>query len=266
MTSRNLLIGSRLAPGTPAVTMKLSAPAITMETPDVPNSVMWEWVKEAAKPPPPERRPAYIVDPDRFSPSNFSLLASTKHAEAHARDALLFSGSFRLDRTIFFLPSRDYPATPPDTVITSLPSLKALREDLRGALRDCGHGELADRVIELSRMHETSDEPELDLASLRELIRAMDLNPKLRTPELTLGEGGFIHAEWRTSEGGVVAMTFYPGSRTEFGAVSEPFTGDRDEKVLRVGGFHHTENAVAALGWHIDRIVSADDSRGSDTR
>ena len=142
-----------------------------------------------------------------------------------------------------------------------LPSLKEFREDLRAALRSCGHEELADRVVELSRLHKTDDdEPELSVASLRELIRAMAFNPKLKAPELTLSDDGFIHAEWRTSDGGTVAATFHPESRVEFGAISAPFSGAaRGTEILRVGGFHHTKEAMSALRWHIDRIVSRDD-------
>ena len=110
-------------------------------------------------------------------------------------------------------------------------------DDVVAALKRQRLGAVADRVAGLSRLHEIDpDEPQLDVASLKEMAAALVRNPKLRVPQLTLSESGFLHAEWRTVDGGSFAMTFLPSGRVEFGAISAPAVGGAD--VLRIGGLH----------------------------
>jgi hypothetical protein len=128
-------------------------------------------------------------------------------------------------------------------------------DDVISALRRRELDEVADRAAELSRLHEIDpDEPHLDVASLKEMAAAVVRNPKLRVPQLTISENGFMHAEWRTVEGGTVAMTFLPSGRVEFGAISAPAVGGAE--ILRLGGLHLQDVALNAVQWYTERIAT----------
>lgn len=131
----------------------------------------------------------------------------------------------------------------------------ATTDEVISALRRRGLDEVADRVAELSRLHEIDpDEPQLVVASLKELATAVVRNPKLRAPQLTISEAGFMHAEWPTVEGGSVAMTFLPSGRVEFGAISVPAA--KGTEILRLGGLHLRDVALNAVQWYTERIAT----------
>ena len=120
-------------------------------------------------------------------------------------------------------------------------------------LRRLELGEVADRIAELSRLREIDpDEPELNVDSLKEMAIAVIDNPRLRAPRLTVSEQGFVHAEWRTVEGGAVAMTFLPTGRVEFGAISAPALEGKE--ILRLGGLHIRDVALSAVQWYAEQI------------
>lgn len=128
-------------------------------------------------------------------------------------------------------------------------------DDVISALRQRELDEVADRVAELSRLHKIDpDEPQLDVASLKEMATVVVRNPKLRVPQLTISENGFMHAEWRTVEGGTVAMTFLPSGRVEFGAISAPAAAGAE--ILRLGGLHLRDVALNAVQWYTERIAT----------
>ena len=129
--------------------------------------------------------------------------------------------------------------------------------DVLTVLRESRLDALADQAVKLSRFHETGDGPEMNTASLREMAKVVVRNPKLRSPDLTLTDEGHVHAEWGTTGGGTVAMTFRGDGHTEFGAISAPM--GFGATVLRIGGFHQTTEAIRLLQWHISRIKSGDD-------
>jgi hypothetical protein len=122
------------------------------------------------------------------------------------------------------------------------------------ALRRLGLESVAERIAELSRFHEIDpNEPELDVGSLKQMAAAVVQNPRLRAPQLTLSEEGFVHAEWKTIGNGTVAMTFRPEGRIEFAAISEPVQSGVE--ILRVGGLHHAEVAMNAVQWYTERVA-----------
>ena len=128
-------------------------------------------------------------------------------------------------------------------------------DDVISALRRLRLDEVADRVAELSRLHETDpDEPQLDVASLRAMAAALIRDPKLRAPQLTISEKGFMHAEWRTVEDGALAMTFLPSGRIEFGAISA--SARSGTEILRMGGLHLGDVTMNAVQWFTSRIVT----------
>ena len=128
-------------------------------------------------------------------------------------------------------------------------------DDIVAALRDSGLVKVADRAAELSKLHEDDpDEPQMNTASLRGLAETLRRNPRLRGPRLSLTEEGFVHAWWRTTQGGTIAMTFRPDGPVEFGAISEP--AGRGTELLRIGGLHHPEVAVDALQWFTTRLAT----------
>ena len=128
-------------------------------------------------------------------------------------------------------------------------------DDVVAALRGSGLAKVADRAAELSRLHEDDPgEPQMNTASLRGLAETLRRNPRLQGPRLSLTEEGFVHAWWRTTQGGTIAMTFRPDGPVEFGAISEP--AGRGAELLRIGGLHHPEVAVDALQWFTARLAT----------
>lgn len=128
-------------------------------------------------------------------------------------------------------------------------------EDTISVLKKSGLHRAAKRITYLSSLHrEDPDEPEIDLASLKQMVSTIISNPILRRPNLTLTEFGHIHAEWPTTLGGRVVMTFLPSGLADYAAISEAAT--QGSEIKRVNGRHFVAEAINAVRWFTDRIVS----------
>ena len=113
---------------------------------------------------------------------------------------------------------------------------------------------VAKRVAYLSGLHaEDSDEPEVDLGSLKQMASVVINNPTLNDPRLTLTSQGYVHAEWPTTGGGRIAMTFLSSRLVDYAAISEAATPGSDIK--RVNGRHFVPEAMNAVRWFASRIV-----------
>ena len=137
-------------------------------------------------------------------------------------DALAFntavavdSFSLRVDAGLTFLQEQEAVPETIDHIDTVADAVFALEEfDLRRT---------AKRVAFLADIHRKDpDEPELDLHSLKRLVAVMRANPTWGEPSLTLRDGGYVHAEWPTRDGGRVAMAFVPEDRIVYSAIEAP--------------------------------------------
>ena len=121
------------------------------------------------------------------------------------------------------------------------------------ALGELGLNQTAKRVASLIGIQRDSpDEPEVNLDSLKRLVRTMQSNPGWGEPLLAVRDDGSVHAEWPCCDDGRVAMAFLPNERVAYSALSAPADADKD--VLNVGGYHHEEEALTTLRWFTSRI------------
>lgn len=114
----------------------------------------------------------------------------------------------------------------------------------------------AKRVAELDSIcgEDDPDAPDVDLESLKRLVRVMQANPGWGEPSLALaGEKNCIHAEWPVQDGGRVTISFLPSNRVDYTASSAPVT---DDDALDIAGHHLEEEAIRNLRWFTDRIVA----------
>ena len=130
----------------------------------------------------------------------------------------------------------------------------ATRDEIIETLRSRDLNVVADQVVELSGFHEADPgDPDVNVRSLREMTLALVEHENLRSPELTLSEDGFLHAEWPLPDHGRIAATFLPTGRVKFGAISAGALSDKE--MLRVGGMLTTDAALDALRWFTRRIA-----------
>ena len=124
------------------------------------------------------------------------------------------------------------------------------------ALGELDLPQTAKRVAELDSIcgEDDSDEPDVDLESLKRLVRVMQANPGWGEPSLALaGEKNCIHAEWPVRDGGRVTISFLPSNRVDYTASSAPAT---DDDALDIAGHHLEGEAIRNLHWFTDRIVA----------
>ena len=121
------------------------------------------------------------------------------------------------------------------------------------ALGELGLNQTAKRVAALIDIQRDSpDEPEVNLDSLKRLVRTMQSNPGWGEPLLAVRDDGSVHAEWPCCDDGRVAMAFLPNERVAYSALSAPADADKD--VLNVGGYHHEKEALTTIRWFTSRI------------
>ena len=122
------------------------------------------------------------------------------------------------------------------------------------ALEELGLQRTAKCVARLDSLcHEDPDKSDVDLESLKRLVRVMQANPVWGEPELACADGNCIHAEWPVSGGGRVTISFLPANRVDYTASSAPVT---DDDALDIAGHHIEEEAIRNLRWFTDRLVA----------
>ncbi len=123
------------------------------------------------------------------------------------------------------------------------------------ALEALGLQQTAKRVAHLDSLcREDPDEPDIDLESLKRLVRVMQANPAWGEPTLALaGEKNCIHAEWAVVGGGRVTISFLPSDRVDYTASSATVM---DDDALDIAGRHLEGEAIQNLRWFTDRIIA----------
>lgn len=122
------------------------------------------------------------------------------------------------------------------------------------ALEELGLQWTAKHVAHLNDLcREDLDKADVDLESLKRLVRVMQTNRAWGEPELALADGGSIHAEWSVDGGGRVTIEFLPENRVDYTASNAPVT---DYDALDIAGRHLEEEAIRNLRWFTDRIAA----------
>ena len=81
----------------------------------------------------------------------------------------------------------------------------------------------AQRIFDLTKLHaEDQREPGADLESLKRAIVTVLEHPEWGEPSITLTEAGLVSSEWRTRGDGAISITFLPGDRIAYAAISAP--------------------------------------------
>ena len=111
----------------------------------------------------------------------------------------------------------------------------------------------AQRIIDLADLGaEDPDESEIDLDSLKRAVVTVLEHPHWGEPSITLRGAGLVSMEWQTRGGGTVSISFLPGNRVSYSALSAPAT---TPDFLNIGGRHLQEEGIGNLRWFTDRIV-----------
>ena len=111
----------------------------------------------------------------------------------------------------------------------------------------------AQRIIDLADLGaEDPDESEIDLDSLKRAVVTVLEHPHWGEPSITLRGAGLVSMEWQTRGGGTVSISFLPGDRVSYAALSAPAT---TPDFLNIGGRHLQEEGIGNLRWFTDRIV-----------
>ena len=111
----------------------------------------------------------------------------------------------------------------------------------------------ARRIIDLAELGaQDPDESEIDLDSLKRAVVTVLEHPQWGEPSITLRGAGLVSMEWQTRDGGTVSISFLPGDRVSYSALSAPAT---TPDFLNIGGRHLQEEGIGNLRWFTDRIV-----------
>ena len=111
----------------------------------------------------------------------------------------------------------------------------------------------AQRIIDLADLGaEDPNESDVDLDSLKRAVVTVLEHPHWGEPSITLRGTGLVSMEWQTRGGGTVSISFLPGDRVSYSALSAPAT---TPDFLNIGGRHLQEEGIGNLRWFTDRIV-----------
>ena len=132
--------------------------------------------------------------------------------------------------------------------------------DIATALERSGHGAIAARLIHLYRLvDEDPEEPGIPIESLRGLASFLLNESHLPSPRLGVGPEGFIQAEWRVPEDGMLALKFLPSGFIRFAAVSAPAEPGIERR--RVNGTLPATDVADAVRMFTDLLVRPGDER-----
>ena len=128
------------------------------------------------------------------------------------------------------------------------------------ALELSGHDAIAARLVHLHRLvDEDPEEPRIPIESLRGLASFLLNEPRLPSPRLGVGPEGFIQAEWRVPEDGMLALKFLPSGFIRFAAVSAPVQPGIERR--RVNGTLPAPAVSDAIRAFTDLLVQPADER-----
>ena len=132
--------------------------------------------------------------------------------------------------------------------------------DIATALEQSGHGAIAARLAHLHRLvDEDPEEPGISIESLRGLASFLLEEPQLPSPRLGVGPEGFVQAEWRVPEDGMLALKFLPSGFIRFAAVSAPARPGIERR--RVNGTLPATDVADAVRMFTDLLVRSADER-----
>ena len=95
--------------------------------------------------------------------------------------------------------------------------------DIAIALEQSGFSTIAARLVHLHELvDDDPEEPAIPIESLRGLASFLVNERQLPSPRLGVGPEGFMQAEWRVPESGLLAMKFLPSGFIRFAAISAP--------------------------------------------
>ncbi len=146
----------------------------------------------------------------------------------------------------------------PDLRGVSTEAVEEVRTALTAAavaavLESYGFSRSARRIIDLADLGaQDPDESEIDLDSLKRAVVTVLEHPQWGEPSITLRGAGLVSMEWQTRGGGTVSISFLPGDRVSYSALSAPAT---TPDFLNIGGRHLQEEGIGNLRWFTDRIV-----------
>ena len=132
--------------------------------------------------------------------------------------------------------------------------------DIATVLEQSGFSRAAARLAHLHGLvDDDPEEPDIPIESLRGLASFLLNGPQLPSPRLGVGPEGFIQAEWRVPEGGMLALKFLPSGFVRFAAVSAPAQSGVERR--RVNGTLPATDVSDAIRVFTDRLVRTDDER-----
>ena len=119
-------------------------------------------------------------------------------------------------------------------------------EEIIAVLPLLGLRAIADRLAHLHELtaDDDPDEPQMLLASLRELALFFVSEPERDTSEIGISPDGHLQAEWLARDGGILAMKFLPAGFIQFAATSRPTGGCQR---LRVQGTLPKDRVLQAV-------------------
>jgi hypothetical protein len=190
--------------------------------------------------------PGFLTDAEQVSAFNFGRLTEMRRGEIVDINAAV-KGLF----------SKITESLSPDLRGVSTEAVEEVRTALTAAavaavLDSYGFSGSARRIIDLAELvAEDPDESEIDLDSLKRAVVTVLEHPQWGEPSITL-RAGLVSMEWQTRGGGTVSISFLPGDRVSYSALSAPAT---TPDFLNIGGRHLQEEGIGNLRWFTDRIV-----------
>ena len=119
-------------------------------------------------------------------------------------------------------------------------------EDIITILVLQGFGSTAARLRDLvGEIRDEADQEPIDIESLREFAWFLNAESKLHHPRISIDPDGFVHAEWRSNDIGILAMEFQADGKIQFTCI----LGKRDEIHLweRLSGTMQRQDMMDAL-------------------
>ena len=132
--------------------------------------------------------------------------------------------------------------------------------EIATALEQSGFSAIAARLVHLQRLvDEDPEEPAIPIESLRGLASFLLNERRLPSPRLGVGPEGFVQAEWRVPEGGMLALKFMPSGFIRFAAISAPAQPGLERR--RVNGTLPASDVSEAIRAFTDLLVRPADAR-----